>query len=549
MIKFFSKIISNIEKQKVGIVSILFAVFAISFLRNIFELLYKYGYIFGKQTVIQEFLSLNTIFVHFTSFWLAVFLVLSVLLYAFTFRKNTIRNTLKFSMYGMFIILFPVVFDMIIGNKDMMLYPNDPLDLFRNFKSYFNIKKQIYGLSPGMRYEVFIVTIFSGIYVYTKNKKWHLSILASLSTFAAITFFGLWISFLAQIYENGFAFSKEFLFTTSKIFADTTIVKFWAMIIPLVYIVLIILSLSFIFYKIDEKTFKSALKNLRITRTLHYLLLFWAGIFIAKIFFLQQNGLTENIKILDLLLYKGVFDYVSIFAGAISIAFAFQAAVIFNDINDYSIDQISNPKRPLVTDEISKNKYQKLAYFLTFFSLYLAYTIGIAFFLYVLTAIILSFIYSNNPLRLKKYFPANNFLIGLISLIVFHAGASLLLKDRSFILIPKNLTYVLLLGFTAVSTIKDLKDLKGDKKNGITTIATLLGKKIGKIAIGVLVTATIFAIPFVLELSYSLIISAVFALAFLLTFFYVKNNEKYIFSIYYLYMIIIFTQITLTLIT
>ena len=137
MFKFFNNFIYYVENKKISIQGILISVLVIASIRNIFELLYKFGYIFPKPNFVSTYLTFNGLFVHFNSFWLAVFISLTVVLYLFTAKNNSIKNVLKFSMFGMFIIIFPVLFDFLIGNKDMMLYPNNPTDLFMNLKHYF----------------------------------------------------------------------------------------------------------------------------------------------------------------------------------------------------------------------------------------------------------------------------------------------------------------------------------------------------------------------------------------------------------------------------
>jgi|GEM_PF-402799 len=540
--KIFKQIVLYIENKKISITKIIFAVFAISFLRNLFELLYKYGYIYSKQNIIAEYTTLQGIFIHFTSFWIAIYLILVIILFLFTKKHNTIQNTMKFGMFGMFIILFPVLFDLIIGNKQMMLYPNDPRDLFVNFKYYFSLKKEIYGLSPGMRIEVFLVSVFSAIYVYLKNKKWYLALLSTFSVFTAITFFGLWVSFFSQIHEFGLHFSSDFLFTTSKFFSESKILNYWVLAVSAVYIFIIIISLSFIYFTLNKNQFISIFKNFRLSRVIHYFLMFIAGLALSKIYFLKQNGLLSDFKIIDIFVFKSVFDYLGILSGLTSIFLAFQAAVIFNDYYDFKIDALSNKNRPLINNKISSEKYLALAKLFVLFSLYLAYTVNTALFIFVLLTLMLSYMYSNEPFRLKKYFLLNNFIIGLISLLVFHSGATLMIDDRTFTLIPPVLSYTILFGFTVVSMIKDIKDYEGDKRNGIQTVVTLFGLKVGKIIITILISATILVVLFVLKIEHKILISLLFATTFIFIMSFIKKYEKLVFLIYYLFIIIIFYE-------
>jgi 4-hydroxybenzoate polyprenyltransferase len=518
----------------------LLAVFAIAMLRNMFELLHKFGYIFGKQDLVSEYLSVYGIFLHFMSFWIFVWLLLSVVIFLFTKKENSIRNALKFTMFGMFIILFPVIFDLLIGNDDMMLYPNDPRDLFFNMEYYFHIEKKIFGLSPGMRYEVALVSFSSGIYIWLKSKKLIKSVIAISVVFLVISACGLWVSFFAQIYEYGFEFKSDFLFTTSKLFSESTILRHWTMGVSIVYILLIIILLIFIFHTDRKAEFRAVFSNLRWTRSIHYLILFFAGLALGHLNFLSQKGM--EIHVYQIFKFINPFDYIGILAGAVSIFLAFQSAVIYNDYFDFKIDTVSNPDRPLVLGQISPQSYRKLGILMLIFALVLAFAVNLALFYFVLTASILSYVYSNEPFRLKKVFLINNLILGFIALTVFHAGASLLLNDRSFTQIPSILSYAILFGFTLVSVIKDIKDYEGDKQNGIKTLVTVFGLKNGKIISAILISLVIIALPIFIEIDFNVIFSLIFVLIFNILFFFVKDSEKYIFLTYFVYMIWVMSE-------
>ncbi len=540
MLKVFNNFITFVEKKEISIAGILFSVFAIASLRNIFELLYKFGYLYGKPNFISQYIALNNFFFHFSSFWLAVFLVLSLILYLFTFRVNTITNVLKFGMFGMLIIIFPVLFDLIISNTDMMLYPNDPRELFLNIKDYFNINHKILGISPGMRYEIFLVSVFFGIYVFIKSKKNIIkSILSSLIVFFVILMFGTWVSFFARLFENGNLFDENLMFANSSLFTESSIMKHWTMSISLIYFLIILVSLALILFMKDKKFFYVIIKNLRLNRVFHYLLLFFAGLLLAKFIFISNNEPNNN-TLLKNLLFDNPFDYIGIFCAAISVFLTFQSAVVFNDFYDISIDKISNKNRPLIINKIPKEKYYKFGLFMLFFALSFAYIINLAFFFYILTANILSFIYSNEPFRLRKYFLVNNLIIGLVSLMFFHSGASLIINDRGFLKIPTLLSYLILIGYSLGSMIKDFKDYKGDKNNNIQTIVTVLGEKLGKIIFASLVSIAILFLPIILDIKFKIFISILFILIFNSILFFIKKNEKYIFLFYFLFVTLIF---------
>jgi len=113
------KIIDRIESKTIGLNGFVVGVFVIATLRNLIETIYKKDLI---QCFPNEvFLGLKIYFLHYNSFWFLVFVMLSLLLYFFTFRHNTLQNCFKTGLFAMLIILFPVLFDMLIGCKELIL--------------------------------------------------------------------------------------------------------------------------------------------------------------------------------------------------------------------------------------------------------------------------------------------------------------------------------------------------------------------------------------------------------------------------------------------
>jgi len=148
---------------------------------------------------------------------------------------------------------------------------------------------------------------------------------------------------------------------------------------------------------------------------------------------------------------------------------------MLNDVFDVDIDSISNPQRPLVRRDISPSRVLKVSLLciligvlsLSLFSLQSSLMMG--FFG------LLGIVYSAPPVRLRRYFLLPYLIIGCGVLFSFLAGVGL---GDSSVLETKYVIGALLLFafFVGGSTAKDFRDVEGDVKAGVRTIATVLPK-------------------------------------------------------------------------
>ena len=109
-------------------------------------------------------------------------------------------------------------------------------------------------------------------------------------------------------------------------------------------------------------------------------------------------------------------------------------------------------------------------------SLILALTVGVKFFLVILTYQIIGWIYSCWPFRLKRFPGVASFLSALALTLLFSSGFMLLADNQDISQFPAKVFWLLIIAFMISLPIKDLKDIEGDQKNGIWTIPVLLGE-------------------------------------------------------------------------
>ncbi len=178
---------------------------------------------------------------------------------------------------------------------------------------------------------------------------------------------------------------------------------------------------------------------------------------------------------------------------------------IVNDLNDIEIDRINNPKRPLVSGQVKKNIAVTMTLLLAIIALLITLTLGLKPFLLVFFTILLLFFYA---VHFKKM-PFANFIVALIAGLSFVFGG--FINDNILSLIPAIFA---LLIHTPREIIKDIIDIKGDKKFGVSSLSILYGEKhaenIARLFLWLLfLTSPLPYVLGVLNLSYLIVIGIV----------------------------------------
>lgn len=103
-----------------------------------------------------------------------------------------------------------------------------------------------------------------------------------------------------------------------------------------------------------------------------------------------------------------------------------------------------------------------------------------------------SYIYSMPPLRLRRFPLIPSFLIGVACLATVLAGFFFISVHKEIFIFPPLLSMGIIIMVTLAINFKDIKDIEGDKANGIITLPILFGKR------GVRVVACLFALSILL---------------------------------------------------
>ncbi len=111
---------------------------------------------------------------------------------------------------------------------------------------------------------------------------------------------------------------------------------------------------------------------------------------------------------------------------------------------------------------------------------------------------------------------------------------------------PLKYSFGILVIFFLVENVKNIKDIEGDKKEGVRTIPVIFGEKKGKLIIGFCLFLASLLIPFIFYFNLYTFLLAIF---FGLILFFLTNRknfqEKYIFLTYFIYVIIFFILMNL----
>jgi 4-hydroxybenzoate polyprenyltransferase len=414
-------------------------------------------------------------------FFLFSILILTLFVCAYIRENHTkVANLL---LWGFFIVIFPPIFDKILcgAQKCWSFYAFDSLaGLGKRFLAFFG-SDPVVGITYGVRIEVALAVVFLTIYFFLKTHKALKSLAGGLIAYIILFILGSFPSWLAFLFLSpakkitaieGFDVAGLFL-SPARYFSvesgdvlNTLNVK-----MNLIYAFLVALLAVLFFWLYFRKKFWAVAKNVRwIQISIHAgLVLFGAGL---GAFYFPQNIAID------------IFSFFALANLVLAAVFAWLASVFLNDVADVEIDKMTNPKRPTATGEVSKQEYVDLFWVFFPMSLVLALTVGVKFLLIVFAYQIIGWVYSCSLFRLKRFPVVAGFLSALALTLLFSGGFMLLSDDQNIFALPPKVFWLLIIAFMISLPIKDLKDIEGDKKNGIWTIPVLLGETWARFAIG-----------------------------------------------------------------
>ncbi len=427
--------------------------------------------------------------VTFLFFSFSYLLVLVFLSFAIREKIQKLANVL---LFGFWLAALPPVVDRIwCGNFQSCwsFYAFDSLHgLGRRFLTFFGDNPSL-GITYGVRAEVALAVIFVIIYAYFKTKKPVRSLAIGLFTYVILFVLGSlpsWLTYLiywpskglsgveghdvAGIFLSG---ARYFSFENSD-FMNSLNIK-----MSLVYALLCFTTLVFFLWQNFRERFWLVAKNIRWVQIMIHAGSILFG-FMLGVFYFPKNfpdignsglpGLFFPFLALANLILAGISAWI--------------ASIFLNDQTDVEIDKVTNQNRPLAQNKISVSEYKQLFFVFFVLSLALAFSVGIKFFLLVLVYQVLAWIYSVCPFRLKRFPILATFVSGVALIILFLSGFMLVSDNQEISQFPVKLFWLLAFSFTFSLPVKDLKDIEGDKKNGVYTIPVLFGETWSRFIIG-----------------------------------------------------------------
>jgi 4-hydroxybenzoate polyprenyltransferase len=285
--------------------------------------------------------------------------------------------------------------------------------------------------------------------------------------------------------------------------------------------------LAFIFgawflFKIEKDKFFSVIKNARPERIIFYLTLIVGGGGLAYIM-----GYGKPFSYLD------IFGFICLGLSWISF---WMYSVHINDIYDVEIDKISNRERPLVRQEMTLENMQHAGYIWLALALAGSWSAGFYPFFMGLVCLAISYIYSAHPLRLKRFPILSSFIISVACLATVLAGFFFVSAEKRIQIFPISLAIGILLILTLAKNARDIKDIEGDKANGIYTLPILFGKNGIKI-VGLCLASGFLLIPIFLKFYELYIVALPAAIIGYMLVIKKPYKEKNIFTLYFAFSI------------
>lgn len=433
---------------------------------------------------------------HFLTFTTIFLVALPILAWA---GRVELRKAANVLITGFLVIWTPPVVDEIIsrGAGLWSFYSFDSLaGLLERYVTFFGDKPDI-GITYGVRFEVGLVVLLIVLYTWIKSRSVTRTLLAGIALYTALFVIGvlpsiitilLWgpnIGFLA-VSEHDIArlmLSPAPLFVLNppdieSVLAIKMSLMYGALIVPLIAIII------FFFFR---KIFWSLFHNARFPQIIYHGGLFLVGAALTVLH--DENSFQPDI-----------FHFAALFILLVAVGSAWLASVVANDLRDIAIDRITNTHRPLVTGTIDIPTYKTIGLLFFGTSIFFAAIVSTQAALILALYQALAFLYSADPLRLKRYPVIATALAAMASLLVLFAGFIVFSTEKNIAALPVSISALLFFAYLAIIPIKDFKDIAGDRADDVLTLPVLLGEDRAKRLIGAFVFIVFVASPFAFSL-------------------------------------------------
>ncbi len=433
---------------------------------------------------------------HFLTFTTIFLVALPILAWAGRVGLKKAANVL---LSGFIVIWTPPIVDEIIsrGAGLWSFYSFDSLSgLVERYVTFFGDKPDI-GITYGVRFEVGLVVLLIVLYTWIKSRSITRTLFAGLALYTALFIIGvlpsiitilLWgpsIGFLA-VSEHDIA---RLMLSPAPLFIlnPPDIESVLAIKMSLMYGALIVPVIALLVFFFFRTVFWSLFHNIRFPQIIYHIGLFLIGAALTLLY--EKNSFQPDI-----------FHYAGLFILLVAVCSAWLASVVVNDLRDIAIDRLTNTHRPLITGAIDAPTYKTIGLLFFGTSIFFASIVSTQAALLLALYQALAFLYSADPLRLKRYPVIATALAAMASLLILYAGFIVFSTEKNIGTLPVSISALLFFAYLAIIPIKDFKDIAGDRADGVLTLPVLLGEDRSKRLIGAFVFIVFTVSPFVFAL-------------------------------------------------
>ncbi|MEA1925826.1 MAG: UbiA family prenyltransferase [Patescibacteria group bacterium] len=445
-----------------------------------------------------EFFEFLASFLHGTVLFFLFSFVLSVL-FLMAITGENIKKIANVVLWGQWLAVLPPIIDKIIF-KDRQVWSFYIFDsvkgLAHRFVTFFGDNPD-FGVTWGTRGEVLIAMVFLGIYVYIKKKKviWlFLGVFFSYILFFILGVFPSIVTFVVEMIRGNdlFAINKAHvikLFLTPARYLGIekgTIKTALSFKLALVYNILLFCELIILQFFVNKKKFMALVKNIRYPQMSLNIGLLFVGIGLGCFYFPQNFSLS-------------FFSILAVANLLIAIFSAWYFSVFVNDLADIAIDKITNASRPLITKTLTEDEFKTYSLVFLVISLLSGMVISVKVFLLLALYLLVTWVYSQYPLRLKQFVFISSALSSFALLLFLTIGYISLSDGQTLNLFPWKIIIFLFVVYALLVPIKDLKDTKGDRRAGIATLPCLIGTENARIILGAILFLSYFGSAVILS--------------------------------------------------
>ncbi len=294
----------------------------------------------------------------------------------------------------------------------------------------------------------------------------------------------------------------------------------------------VVVSISMFVWKRD--VLRAFISNVKVFRSLHFVAITAIGFIVLS----QVEPKAFEVS--------GLFDLPLLVLPPLCMFLTWQFTAMVNDIYDVEIDQMVHPDRPLVTGRIGPSIYRNAAVVFAVLSILISLYLGLLLALLNLSFTAAAMMYSKPPIRLKErvygyvcvgYASVVSFYFGVYSHISWtlsvQRGRWFLFEGLPFYREVVSISLIIFAALSIAPYINALSDYEGDKKSDVTNIYMICGRPKGKKIVSVLIVF-LFTSPLLLFYSVLDLIILIPVSLFAAYIFYVHEDHRPIFSLYFL---------------